>query len=229
MNRRHALALLAATTAEAQESIYIPERHTEKDKAFIEDFLLNFPFAMVITTAGGLHITNVPTVFTKSPANWGKLWFHIAAANAQNQPLTEGPATIVFHGPHTYISPNWYETKSNVVPTWNFAVVHCTGRPTRIKDDEALARGLRTLVEQNEARYGGGDWKFANLPETYLKNMRHGIVGYEMEIDKVEAKFKLGQERPEVDRQAVLKALRSGKGAEKSIAQLTAEYYNRAR
>lgn len=227
MRRRHLLtALAAATASEAQESIYIPERHQEKDRAFIQDFLLNFPFAMVITTEGGLHITNVPTVFTSSSTGWGKLWFHIAAANAQNQALTQAPATVVFHGPHTYISPNWYETKSNVVPTWNFAVVHCTGRPARNNDD-ALARGLRALVEQNEARYGGGDWKFANLPESYLKNMRHGIVGYELEIEKVEAKFKLGQERPGVDRQAVLKALRSGKGAEKSIAQLTADYYNR--
>ncbi len=207
-------------------TIYIPARHAEPDEQYIAAFLETYSFAMVITTQhGGLQITNVPTLLE----NGNTLLWHLALANPQNAALAAGAeTTVVFHGPHSYISPNWYET-AHAVPTWNFAAVHCTGTPRRIEDDAELEATLARLVGRNESLYAGNtdQWQLANLPEEYLANLRRAIVGYTMPIARIEAKFKLGQERPAADRKGVLRALHENRGRKKSLAELTAEYYAR--
>lgn len=225
---------LTATSAEGggrQESIYIPERHQEKDRAFIASFLNDYSFAMVVTAKGGPRVTNVPTLYEPSsdPKSWGKIWWHIAKANGQNEAINpSGEALVVFHGPHSYISPNWYAGK-NAVPTWNFAVVHASGTANRLDDDAYFAAQLANLVSRNESKYAAGEksWALQNLPDSNLKGMRQGIVAYEMEIESVEAKFKLGQERSDGDRAGILTALRADKGAEPNLLSLTERYYKR--
>ena len=55
-------------------TIYIPERHAEHDPQFIAAFLETYSFAMVITTHGGLQISNVPTLLE----NGNTLLWHLA-------------------------------------------------------------------------------------------------------------------------------------------------------
>lgn len=221
-------AMLAMSEeAAAQDTIYIPERQAERDRPFLIDFMDEFSFAMIVSSKGGIHITNVPTIFKRDKDGWGSVWFHLAKSNPQNaafEAATED-SLAVFHGPHAYISPNWYTTK-NAVPTWNFAVVHAKGKPKRIDDDAAFAENLKALVAENEGHYGGGDaWDYNKLPESYLKGMRQGIVAYEMKIEAVEGKFKLGHERTEKDREGTLKGLE--KKQQRSILDLTRDYYAR--
>lgn len=212
--------------AAAQDTIYIPERQAERDRPFLIDFMEEFSFAMIVSSKGGIRITNVPTLFNRDKDGWGSLWFHIAKSNPQNNAFDGAEECLaVFHGPHAYISPNWYNSK-NSVPTWNFAVVHGRGKPKRIEDDAAFAAGLKRLVETNEGHYGGGDvWDFNKMPDSYLKGMRQGIVAYEMKIESVEGKFKLGHERTPQDREGVLKGLE--KKQQRSILDLTRDYYSR--
>lgn len=218
------MAALPGTGPE-QSTIYIPERHAEKDRAFLLDFIEEFSFAMVVTGQPSVQITNVPTILEREPEGWGKVWWHLAKANAQNEAM-KGPVTIVFHGPHQFISPNWYQSKT-AVPTWNFAVVHVTGTPRRIDEDAEVAAGLRRLVMRNEGKYGGGgDWNYDKIPEAQLKSMRGHIVAYEMPIERVEGKFKLGQERDEQDRAGTLQGL-SRAPKERDLLALTKAYYAR--
>lgn len=220
-------AAVSARAAEQDGTIYIPEKQSEKDRPFLLDFIEEFSFAMIVTGQPSVQITNVPTVLHRATnGGWGKIWWHISKANAQNQALPKGSATAVFHGPHGYISPNWYQAK-NAVPTWNFAVVHASGPVRRIESDEELAAGLRGLVGRNESKYGGGgSWNFDQLPESYLKGMRLGVVGYEMTIEKMEGKFKLGQERKEEDRASLLKGLEKSP-RERDLVALTRAYFGR--
>ena len=224
-----ALSMLAmdANAEDDQTTIYIPERQTEKDRPFLLDFMEEYAFAMIVSSKGGLRVTNVPTLFERSPEGWGKLWWHISKNNLQNNAFDGNEECIaVFHGPHAYISPNWYKAK-NAVPTWNFAVVHATGKPKRIDNDEAFAKSLKNLVATNEGKHGGGDvWDYSKLPDSYLKGMRQGIVAYEMTIDRVEAKFKLGHERSAADREGTLQGLATSK-MERNILELTRDYYKR--
>jgi transcriptional regulator len=226
-----AMPFLAAPAAGAvpEETIYIPPKQLETDRQFILDFVEEYSFAMLVTAKGGVHVTNVPTLLDRSADGWGKLWWHIAKGNHQNEAFDgETECTVIFHGPHGYISPNWYAGK-NSVPTWNFAVVHATGRPQRMTDDEAFARNLKRLVDKNEGHYGGGTtWDYSKLPDSYLKGMRGGIVPYEMKIENVEAKFKLGQDRSPGDREGVLRGLKSGK-KERTLIELTEAYYGRVK
>ena len=227
--RRDFLMALSALTASAEEegqSIYIPERQAERDKPLLLHFMEEYAFAMVITAKGGIQTTNVPTLLERSATGWGKVWWHLAVGNPQNAALTGmEEAVVVFHGPHAYISPNWY-TAERAVPTWNFAVVNVSGKPRRIDDDEAFAASLVKLVSKNENKYGGGKiWDLTKMPAAYLKGMRQGIVAYEMKIEKVEGKFKLGQERVAADRPLILKGLETPQG--RSVYELTRDYYER--
>jgi transcriptional regulator len=220
-----ALGVKPACGASGQSTLYIPGRQREMARNTILDFIEEYSFAMLVTAHGGVQITNVPTLLDRSTEGWGRIWWHMAKGNAQNQAFDAGAqCTVVFHGPHGYISPNWYTTKS-AVPTWNFAVVHATGKPKRIEEDTAVAKALERLVARNEGAYGlGGDWDFAKLPDSYLKGMRQNVVAYEMVIDQVEAKFKLGQERPPADRAKVIKGLKSGR-KERTLAEFSEAYY----
>ncbi len=211
----------------AEETIYIPSRQLETDRAFIADFIDEYSFAMVVTAKNGIRVTNVPTLFTRSETGWGKIWFHLAKNNHQGEALDGLSETlVVFHGPHGYISPNWYANSAaaNVVPTWNFAVVHASGKAQRLDDDGVFATSLSKLVARNEGRYGGGPWDFAKLPDTYLKGMRQGITQYEMTIEKVEAKCKLGQERAPADQESMLKGMAAAR-KDRGLPELSRAYF----
>ena len=191
-------------------------------------FLEEYSFAMVISASGGIRVTNVPTLFERPAGgeSWGKVWWHLAKNNAQNGALNgEAEALAVFHGPHAYVSPSWYAARPTV-PTWNFAVVHCHGKPRRVDDDAAFARSLDLLVARNEKKYGTGKpWELGSMHPEYLKGMRQQIVAYEMVVEQVEGKFKLGQERTAGDRAGVLRGLERSQG--RSIFELPRDYYAR--
>ena len=91
------------------------------------------------------------------------------------------------------------------VPTWNYVVVHAYGLPRLIEDEEELYKLLKTLIETDEA-YIEKPWPF-QLPDDYLQKMMRGIVGFEIEITRLEGKFKLSQNRTEAERENVIAAL----------------------
>ena len=229
--RRHfllGLPGLAGAAEVASDSLYIPDRHVERDRELLMGFFEEYSFAMVITAGGGIRVTNVPTIYERpgGGGSWGKLWWHLAKNNPQDEAMNgEAEALAVFHGPHAYISPSWYAARPTV-PTWNFAVVHCHGKPRRVDDDAAFARSLDQLVTRNEKKYGAGKaWELSSMHPEYLTGMRQQIVAYEMTVEKVEAKFKLGQERTAGDRAGVLRGLERPQG--RNIFELTRDYYSR--
>jgi len=230
MNRRNLLLALAAAGLDlkAQEpppgSLYIPKPQLVEDRKFLQDFMDEFAFADLITASPGIRITHIPTVLNRTAAPYGTIFGHISRQNLQSKCFDGSqPAVIVFRGPHSYISPTWY-TKPEAVPTWNFAVVHATGRPKPITDPKALHGLLAQLIAKFEGPGSGYD--FAKLPESYTNGLIGGIVGFQMQIELLEGKCKLGQERGEADKQAILKNLQSAKGA-RSMYEFTADFYKR--
>ena len=62
-----------------------------------------------------------------------------------------------------------------------------------------------------------------DMPAEFWSKMLNGIVGFEIEITRVEGKWKLGQNRPEADRVATLEALaRSTDDGARALARLSA-------
>jgi transcriptional regulator len=111
---------------------------------------------------------------------------------------------VIFQGPHTYISPSWYEVELSV-PTWNYAIVHAYGRPRTLQDKAVLHTVLQELIQKHEASFEQ-PWEF-RLPDDYVQNMIQGIIGFEMEITRLEGKYKLSQNRSANDRRRVIAAL----------------------
>lgn len=229
MNRRDLLSSLAAAAllAEAQEpapapSLYIPNAHRVEDRKLLHDFMEEFAFVDLITSSP-LHITHIPVVFDRGAGPFGTIRGHIAKANPQITTFDgKQDAVIVFRGPHSYISPTCYQTNP-AVPTWNFAVVHATGKLTPVTEPAALHAFLTRLIDKFE-KYEGTSFDFSKLPEAYLKPMLANIVGFEMKVELLEGKFKLGQERPDADRQGILKYLHTAR-AERSLHDLTENFY----
>jgi len=236
MNRRELLTGLAMASVEAEaqsgapagaeESIYIPQAHRVDDRRLLHDFMDEFAFVELVTVAPTLRISHIPVWLDREAGAYGTIHGHVARNNPQGA-VFDGKQTgvIVFRGPDGYISPTWYTGRGNAVPTWNFAVVHATGKLRKVEGDELEAL-LGRLVSKFES-YEGTSYDFAKLDEAYKRSMMNGIVGFSMEIELLEGKFKLGQERSAADQQSLLQHLAQAK-APRSLRELAASFYERS-
>ncbi len=233
MKRRDLFASLALagfemSTAAAQgepESLYIPRAHRVEDRQFLHDFMDEFSFIELVTCAPEIRITHIPVVLDRSNGTFGTLHGHISRQNPQAKTFDgQHSAVVVFRGPDSYISPAWY-SKSEAVPTWNFAVVHASGKPTAITEKKPLNDLLAKLIAKYE-KYQQSSYDFSKLSDGYKYGLMAGVIGFEMRIEQLEGKFKLGQERSEPDRKSVLRHLQSARQPP-SIHDFTASFYQR--
>ena len=193
--------------------MYLPNHFNEADQERITALIRDFGFATLIsTTAEGPQVTHAPVQFD---AARGALVGHIARANPHSQALQNGASMLtIFHGPHSYISPTWYlDENPHVpnVPTWNYAAVHVTGTVTRIDDDAAKWKIVRDLAAQYEAG-STQPWDPRGL-EAHAGKL-NAIVGFEIAIEKIEAKFKLSQNRSLPDQENVIAQLAASASSE---------------
>ena len=232
VNRREMLAALAAggssliahKSAGIDPTLYIPKAHLVEDRKFLHDFMDEYSFIDLVTSSPTLRITHIPVILDRTAGDYGKILGHVSRQNPQSQTFDgRQTAVIVFRGPHGYISPTWY-TKPDVVPTWNFAVVHAMGWPQAITEKAALHDLLAKLIDKFES-YQRSGYDFSKLPDSYVSSMLGGIVGFEMQIESLEGKFKLGQERSDGDKQGVLEHLRQAAPRERSLYDLSASFY----
>jgi len=197
--------------------IHIPEHFAEHDIARLHALVRAHNFATLVSAhQGEIQVSHLPFLLDAG----GKLLrAHMARANRQWRTFSpEREVVVIFHGPHHYVSPAWYASHPSV-PTWNYAVVHAQGRPRLIEDRERLAALLRELVARHEAA-SSRPWKM-DLPPDYQDKMLSAIVGFEIEITRLDGKFKLSQNRPESDRPLVIEALeRLGSDDARGVAAL---------
>jgi transcriptional regulator len=185
--------------------MYIPPFNRVEDRDRIVNFIRAHGFAtLVAADDGGIVVSHLPVLWDENNSEWGKLRSHMARANPQWRQFESGKEVLcIFHGPHAYISPSWY-VMQHTVPTWNYASVHVYGIPTLVDE-----MSLRQIVYDTTARNESGmprPWTIP-LSEQELSKMLKAIVGFSIEIIRVEATFKLGQNRSAEDQASMLKAL----------------------
>jgi transcriptional regulator len=184
--------------------MYIPKSFAETDLPVLHQFMRDHNFATLITQqVGELIASHLPFMLDSQRGEYGTLKAHLARANPQWRQFGQ-EALIIFQGPHAYVSPSWYETHPSV-PTWNYAVVHGYGVPRVIEDEGVLYRMLDSLVRNHESHRDPA-WEM-RLPEDYLDKMMKSIVAFEIEITRLEGKYKLSQNRSEVDQDNVIDQL----------------------
>ncbi|ESZ30265.1 FMN-binding negative transcriptional regulator [Mesorhizobium sp. L2C084A000] len=166
-------------------------------------------FATVVTAGPqGLVVSHLPFVLDRDRGENGTLVSHLARANPHSTLISEGRETAaIFHGPHGYISPSWYPRNPvrDSAPTWNFAVVHCHGRPVPL-DDHATARHLLQLVDVLQ-KDRDDRWRMRELGPGGMERRIPGIIGFDLPIERLEAKFKMGQDERLYDTSEAITAL----------------------
>src|SRR6188768_2524467 len=187
--------------------MYNPPKFCEERPELWLDLVRSFPFATLITTAENeLHISHVPVIVEVAPTSGSgfRVHGHLARANSHFRALADAhPSVMVFQGPHGYVSPSWYTTRP-AVPTWNYAVAHLHGR-ARTVDAFATHEILRKLVERFES--GRREPWSGDLPTEFLQAELQAIVGFELDVERIEAKFKLSQNKSAADRDGALAGL----------------------
>ncbi|MGB6478036.1 MAG: FMN-binding negative transcriptional regulator [Candidatus Sulfotelmatobacter sp.] len=174
--------------------MYIPEYFRVRDHEDAIKFMRANPFAILISsTESGPFATHLP-IFVRAENGEEKIILrgHVAKANPHWRYLEQQPQCLtIFHGPHSYISPSNYTARESV-PTWNYGAVHLYGNAQVFSSPEALQGILHELIHTFEPAYAS---QWASLDEAYRERMLRQIVGFEIEVTKMEAKFKLGQNR----------------------------------
>jgi len=204
--------------------MYLPPSFTQRDPARRLGLMRARAFGVLVVSLGGrLEASHVPFLVDAEDGRASALRFHLARPNPA-VPRLDGAfeALAIFAGPHAYVSPDWYAGPGQV-PTWNYTAVHAWGRPAPI-DGAALDRLLDDLAAVNEEGLGKPPWTRDALPPQQYAAMLRGIVGYHMPIARIEAKWKLGQNRSAADRRAAARALGARDGADEiAVAALMQE------
>ena len=197
--------------------VYNPPEFREDQPEVLHQVIKEHSFATLISQARGeLMATHLPVLLDAEDGPLGTLRGHVARANPHWRAFREGvEALAIFQGPHTYVSPSWYETELTV-PTWNYVAVHAYGRPRVIEDEAGLKAILLALVDTYESGFER-PWSIQRLPEEFVQKMLKGIVGFEIPIARLEGKFKMNQNRTAGDRRGVIDAL-SNDGSEMSLS-----------
>jgi transcriptional regulator len=195
--------------------MYVPSRFAEHDPATLHRFVEQNSFGIFVSHANGIPVaSHLPFLFDWSKGPQGQLIAHMARANPQWKTL-EGQETLsIFAGPHAYISPAWYQA-TEVVPTWNFIAVHVYGRTTVIHDVDALAPMVHEFVHYYE-QPRHEPWTLDEESD-FVRSKCREIVGFHVEISRIEGKWKLGQNHPAERRQLAATALREC-GGENALA-----------
>jgi transcriptional regulator len=199
--------------------MYLPEHFKEESPERINALIQKNAFGMLVTAPQGqTFVSHLPFLFEPSSGTQGKLSGHMARANPHWEHLVSGDEVlVVFQGAHAYVSPSWYAAPG--VPTWNYAVVHLRGRPRIMESEaelEALLERQTDVYEQKQPK----PWK-PDLAGERRAKLLGMIVGFEIEITDIQAKFKLSQNRSAEDRLHVVSELEKSTNAlEVSIAKL---------
>ena len=188
--------------------MYVPS-HFAADEAAVDELLTRNGAADLITaTPDGLRATMLPFVYDRERRT---LLGHFARNNDHWKQPVLGEALVIVRGPDSYISPSWYPSKSEhgrVVPTWNYMTAHVHGALSIHDDVDWLADLVRRLTNLHEAGRPT-PWSVDDAPEKFFLGQLRAIVGVEIAITSIEAKFKLSQNRPDADIDGVIEGLQA--------------------
>ena len=198
--------------------MYIPTAFRVVDRETLYDFIEQHGFATLVTASqGGPVASHVPLWLDRERQ---VVAGHLARANPQCDLLTGLESLAIFQGPHAYISPTWYAA-TPAVPTWNYTAVHVTGIATRLSD-ERTAEVVDRLVSKYESGRAN-PWP-NDLPPEFRQRMLAGIVGFELPLDRIEGKFKLGQNRSAADQKGVVQGLAGEGGEAARLAEFASQF-----
>jgi transcriptional regulator len=207
--------------------LYLPTHFNETRTEVMRALMRAHPLCALVTHCeSGLVANHLPVQTLDEPAPLGCIRGHVARANPLWRDYCAGTqALAIFQGPQIYISPSFYPSKAKtgqVVPTWNYAVVHASGTLRFIQDAGWLRDFVSGLTTTHEAPRTL-PWKIDDAPTPYIDKMLSLIVGFEFSITTLSGKWKVSQNRSQSDREGVIRNLQNAPDADsREMAALVA-------
>ncbi|TDF93763.1 FMN-binding negative transcriptional regulator [Paenibacillus piri] len=168
--------------------MYIPTHFKITDISTAYKIIRENSFATLFSQHDGTpYATHLPLILD---TNHMYLYGHFARPNPQWNDIRNQTVLAVFHGPHCYISPSWYET-NKAVPTWNYVTVHVYGEVELIDDENELMVSLNDMVSKYETP--NSSYRLQDVDPDFLSGMNKGVQGFKMKINRIEGKAKLSQ------------------------------------
>lgn len=185
--------------------MYIPSYYRNNDLSEIMAFIRKNSFATLITNGNkNPEATHIPVELVEQNDGEAFLQGHLSRANPQWRTFSVNNLVLaIFQGPHTYVSSSWYNHMN--VPTWNYMSVHVYGK-IKIIDGDDLYKSLKELVDRYEV-ISEKPARMEEMPEEMVNKYMKGIVGFQIQIEKIEGKWKLSQNRNNEDHQNIIKQL----------------------
>ena len=186
--------------------MYIPKHFQPSDKA-AQEFLSQIESGhLVSNTEKGLVSTLLPLIYDQET---NSLLGHVAKLNIQASLPTNQEALVISMLNETYISPNWYASKEEhhkVVPTWDYMMVHAYGQLVIHDESEWILNQVTRLTNHFEANQPK-PWNVDQAPTDYVDGQIRAIVGIELKINRIEASFKMSQNKSKADLDGVIAGL----------------------
>ena len=184
--------------------MYIPDLYKNENQEAITAFLKENSFGILINqTNGKLWATHIPLELSINSEGKTILEGHISKENPQWHGFAENDQILtIFSGPHSYISPSWYDHEN--VPTWNYIAVHVYGK-IKIIEGDAVIESLKRLVDKYEQN-SENPVRIEDLSEKTMMQSR-GIVAFEIEIEEIQAQQKMSQNRDDKNYQNIISEL----------------------
>jgi transcriptional regulator len=198
--------------------LYLPSHFNETRPEVLRAMMRARPLCALVTQCeSGLVANHLPVQTLDEPAPLGCIRGHVARANPLwREYRSDTQALAIFQGPQVYISPSLYPSKEKsgeVVPTWDYAVVHASGTLRFIEDAGWLRGFVAGLTAVHEAPRTL-PWKIDDAPPAYIDRMLRLIVGFEFSISSLTGKWKVSQNRTQADREGVVRGLREASDAD---------------
>jgi transcriptional regulator len=194
--------------------MYVKSDYAERELPILHEMIEAARFGLLVLCAGGPLAAHIPFVLRRDQGAYGTLVAHVARIDPLARHLGEGPeaheaqggheALAIFSGPKAYVSPQWYE--SDGLPTYNFLAVHAYGRPRVLEDREEVLAYLGELVDVHEQRFST-PWLLASAAEEHVDELLPHIVAFTLEIESIQGKRKLSQNKSDGDRNGVIRGL----------------------
>lgn len=206
--------------------MYLPAMFREQRFDVLAALVRAHPLATLIAnTSDGLTADHVPMLLEGWEGHC-RLRGHVSRSNPVWQQVPERAAVMaLFSGAQHYVSPNLYPSKRDsgeVVPTWNYSVVHARGVIHWIQDPAWLRALVADLTDQQEHTQAQ-PWRISDAPAPFLERMLQAIVGFQIDVESLVGKFKASQNRSARDRAGVRAGFMAAGLSDETIAELVRE------
>ena len=179
---------------------------TEKDTDKVIAFMKENAFA-IITGWGEQYpvATHIPLEVVVEANDKIILCGHIMKNSDHHKAFVKNSNVLaIFNGPHCYVSASWYNNPQSA-STWNYMTVHAKGNIVFTNDTGTYA-AIKAVTNKYEGTTTAA--AFDAMSKEYIDQMLKAIIGFTIEIEKLDNVFKLSQNKSESEQINIIEQLK---------------------